>query len=93
MNYLNRYMTKPINIPEYPRCSHKFAKKNIIQALQKLLEKWVQGCEICIKAKRIPNSSITPELLNLPEWDLGPEGALQIDLLPNLPPAEVTKTS
>ena len=30
---------------------------------------------------------ITPELLNLPEWDLGPEDAMQIDLLPNLPPS------
>ena len=29
--------------------------------------------------------SITPELLNLPEWDLGPEDAMQIELLPNLP--------
>ena len=48
---------------------------------------WVQGCEICIKDKRIANASITPELLNLPEWDLGPEDALQIDLLPNLPPS------
>ena len=39
-----------------------------------------------MKDKRTKNPSITPELLNLPEWDLGPEDALQIDLLPNLPP-------
>ena len=26
-------------------------------------------------------------MLNLPEWDLGPEDAMQIDLLPNLPPS------
>ena len=31
--------------------------------------------------------TITPELLDLPEWDLGPEDAMQIDLLPNLPPS------
>ena len=55
--------------------------------IAKIVEKWVQGCEICIKDKRIPNSSIKPELLNLPEWDLGPEDARQIDLLPNLPPS------
>ena len=30
-------------------------------------------------------NTITPELLNLPDWDLGPEHATQIDLLPNLP--------
>ena len=52
----------------------------------KIVKKWVQVCEICIKDKRIANASITPELLNLPEWDLGPEDALKIDLLPNLPP-------
>ena len=34
---------------------------------------------------RVPNNSITPELLNLPEWDLGPEDNMQIDFLPNLP--------
>ena len=55
--------------------------------IAKIVKKWVQGCEICIKDKRIPNSSITPELLNLPEWHLGPEDAMQIDLLPNLPPS------
>ena len=40
----------------------------------------VQGCEICITDKRISNASTTPELLNLPKWDLGPEDAMQIDI-------------
>ena len=48
-------------------------------------KKWVDGCEKCARDKRVPNTLITPELLNLPEWDLGPEDAMQIDLLPNLP--------
>ena len=55
--------------------------------IAKIVERWVQGCEICVKDKRTPNSSITPELLNLSEWDLGPEDAMQINLLPNLPPS------
>ena len=50
-------------------------------------KKWVEGCEQCAKDKRVPNATITPELLNLPEWDLGPEDAMHIDLLPNLPPS------
>ena len=50
------------------------------------VKKWVEGCEQCARDKRVPNATITPELLNLPEWDLGPEDAVQIDLLPNLPP-------
>ena len=47
----------------------------------------MQGGDTCIKDKRIANASKTPELFNLPEWDLGPEDSLQIDLLPNLPPS------
>ena len=55
--------------------------------MAKHVKKWVEGCEQCAKDKRVPNATITPELLNLPEWDLGPEDAMQIDLLPNLPPS------
>ena len=47
----------------------------------------VEGCKQFARVKRVPNATITPELLNLPEWDLGPEDATQIDLLPNVPPS------
>ena len=43
--------------------------------------------EICIHDKRINNARITPELFHNPEWDLGPEDVMQIDLLPELPPS------
>ena len=56
-------------------------------SMAKDVKKWVEGCEQCARDKRVPNATITPELLNLPEWDLGPEDAMQIDLLPNLPPS------
>ena len=55
--------------------------------MAKHIKKWVEGCEECARDKRVPSATITPELLNLPEWDLGPEDAMQIDLLPNLPPS------
>ena len=64
---------------------HEIRQKYYYPGIAKIVKKWVQGCETCIKDKRIKNLSITPELLNLPEWDLGQEDALQIDLLPNLP--------
>ena len=48
--------------------------------------------ETCARHKLVPNNTITPELLNLPEWDLGPEDAMQIDLLPNLPTSGRYKT-
>ena len=60
--------------------------------MAKYVKNWVEGCEQCAKDKRVPNATITPELLNLPEWDLGPEDALQIDLSPNLPLVEDMKT-
>ena len=42
---------------------------------------------MCIQDKRINNTRITPELIHIPEWDLGPEDLMQIDLLPELPPS------
>ena len=73
--------------PGISKMLQEIRQKYYYPGIAKIVKKWVQGCEICIKDKRIPNSSITPELLKLPEWDLGPEDALQIDLLPNLPPS------
>ena len=60
-------------------------QKYYYPGIAKHVNKWVEGCETCARDKRVPNNTITPELLNLPEWDLGPEDAMQIDLLPNLP--------
>ena len=51
------------------------------------VKNWVRDCEICIHDKRINNTRITPELIHIPEWDLGPEDLMQIDLLPELPPS------
>ena len=56
-------------------------------SIAKYVKKWVEGCEQCARDKRVPKATITPELLSLPEWDLRPEDAMQIDLLPNLPPS------
>ena len=66
---------------------YEIRQKYYYPGIGKIVKQWVQGCEICMKDKRTKNPSITPELLNLPEWDLGPENDLQIDLLPNLPPS------
>ena len=73
--------------PGISKMLYDIRQKYYYPGIAKIVKKWVQGCETCIKDKRIKNPSITPELLNLPEWDLGPEDALQIDLLPNLPPS------
>ena len=51
------------------------------------VKKCLEGCEQGARDKRVPIATITPELLNLPELRLGPEDAMQIDLLPKLPPS------
>ena len=56
-------------------------------SMAKYVKTLVEGCEECARDKRVPNATFTPELLNLPEWDLGPEDAMQVNLLPNLPPS------
>ena len=62
-------------------------QKYYYPSLAKHIRQWVINCEDCIKNKRIDNSRLKTPLLNCPEWDLGPEDALQIDVLPNLPPS------
>ena len=60
-------------------------QKYYYPGMAKHVKKWVEGCETCVRDKRVPKNTITTELLKLPEWDLGLEDAMQIDLLPNLP--------
>ena len=60
-------------------------QKYYYPSMAKHVKKWVERCEQCARDKRVPNATITPKLPNLPEWDHGPEDAMQIDLLPNLP--------
>ena len=62
-------------------------QKNFYPCLAKHIKNWVQNCQMCIQNKRINNHLLKTELLNCPEWDLGPEDILQMDILPNLPPS------
>ena len=71
--------------PGISKILQEIRQKYYYPGVAKHVKKWVGGCETCAKDKRVPNKVNTLELLNLPEWDLGPEDAMQIDLLPNLP--------
>ena len=62
-------------------------QKYYFPSIATYVRNWVGDCEICIQDKRINNTRITPELIHIPEWDLGPEDLMQIDLLPELPPS------
>ena len=62
-------------------------QKYYYPCLAKYIKQWVLNCQDCIRNKRINNTQLRPELLNCPEFDLGPEDCLQMDVVPNLPPS------
>ena len=71
--------------PGISKMLQEIRRKHYYPGMAKHVKKWVEVCETCASDKRVPNITIRPELLNLPEWDLGPEDAMQIDFLSNLP--------
>ena len=73
--------------PGMSKIFQEFTQWYYYPSMAKQNNRWVEGCEQCAKDKRVPNATIRPELLNLPEWDPGPDDAMQIDLLQNLPPS------
>ena len=60
-------------------------QKYYFPSIATYVRNWVRDCELCIQDKRINNTRIPPNLIHIPEWDLGPEDLMQIDLLPELP--------
>ena len=62
-------------------------QKYYFPSLATYLRNWVRDCKICIKDKRVSKTRITPELIHIPERDLGPEELMQINLLSELPPS------
>ena len=74
----------------HPGVSKKFQEirqKYYFPSIATYVRNWVRDCRICIQDKRINNTRITPELIHIPEWDLGPEDLMQVDQLPELPPS------
>ena len=65
--------------PGISKMLQEFRQRYYYPSMAKHVKKWVEGCEQGARDKRVPNATITPELLNLPEWDLGPEDAMQIN--------------
>ena len=73
--------------PGISKMMQEIRQKYYFPSIATYVGNWVRDCEICIQDKRINNTRITPELIHIPEWDLGPEDLMQIDLLPELPPS------
>ena len=60
--------------------------------MAKLIRDWVMSSEQCIKESRIDRSLTRPPLQNPNEYITAPEDAMQIDLVPGLPPSGAMKT-
>ena len=73
--------------PGISKMMQEIRQKYYFPSIATYVRNWVRDSEICIRDKRKNNTRITPELIHIPEWDLGPEDLRQIDLLPELPPS------
>ena len=59
--------------------------------MAQIIREWVTSCEQCFKEQRIILQLNTP-LQNPNEYITAPEDAMQIDLVPGLPPSVAMKT-
>ena len=75
------------NHPGITKMIQEARQKYYYPCMAKYIRTWATKCQMCIQNKRINNDLLKTELLNCPEWDLGPEDILQMDILPNLPPS------
>ena len=73
--------------PSISKVMQEIRQKYYFPSIATYVRNWVRECEICIQDKRINNTRITPELIHITEWDIGPEDLMQIKLLPELPPS------
>ena len=64
-----------------------YREKFYFPKMAQLIREWVMSCEQCIRESRIDRSLTRPPLQNPNEHITAPEDALQIDLVPELPPS------
>ena len=62
-------------------------QKNYYPNIAKLIRQWVMSCEQCIRESRVGDRLTRPALQNLSEHITAPEVAMQIILVPELPPS------
>ena len=64
-----------------------YREKYFFPKMAQLIKEWVMSCEQCIKESRFDRSLTRAPLQNPNEHITAPEDALQIDLVPELPPS------
>ena len=62
-------------------------EKYYFPKMAQLIREWVNSCEQCIRESRIDPNLTRPSLQNPNEHITAPEDAIQIDLVPELPPS------
>ena len=77
------------NHPGIRKMIQEARPKYYYPCIAKHIRTWVTKCQMCIQNKRIHNDLLKTKLLNCPEWDLGPEDILQMDILRTFPQVEV----
>ena len=64
-----------------------YREKYYFPRMAQLIREWVMSCENCIRESRIHRNLTRPPLQNPNEYITAPEDAMQIDLVPELPPS------
>ena len=64
-----------------------YREKYYFPRMAQLIREWVMSCEQCIRESRIHRNLTRPPLQNPNEHITAPEDAIQIDLVPELPPS------
>ena len=64
-----------------------YREKNYYPNMAQLIRDWVMSCEQCFRESRINRQLTRPPLQNPKENITAPEDAIQIDLVPGLPPS------
>ena len=72
--------------PGFSKAIIAFRERYYFPELAQLIREWFMSCEQCIRESRIDRSLIRPPLQNPNEHITAPEGAMPIELVPELPP-------
>ena len=64
-----------------------YREKYYFPKMAQLIREWVMSCKQCIRESRIDRSVTRPPLQNPNDHITAPEDAMQIDLVPELPPS------
>ena len=77
-------MVQRANIPAYCKSCKKSDANTIFPSIGKYVRYWVEQRETCITDKRIKKTKLKRQLLNVFEWDMGQENAMQLEIFPEL---------